>query len=512
MLVFIGGRYTMSETILFSFVGAQDPFNKDQINGPILTLISDGTRKFSQIFLFHTEDEMQTMRAVNTKKQISSKNTKVSTIPLSITDPTSHEQIFKALREYFSSCRFSPKDELFASISSGTPAMHACWLQLAASREIPANLLYIRDRHVKSGEPFVRVIDPCSSEFPQITPLLRVGDIPVVSVNKTEEAASRVGLIGESPCFKSALNQAMRFSKTPYPYPVLILGANGTGKELFARYIHDNGTRKSKPFKAVNCAALTESLFESELFGHVKEAFTGATKDKDGLFVQADGGTLFLDEVAELPMHLQAKLLRALQEKIITPVGGEVDRKVDVRIITATNRDIFAMISEKTFREDLFFRISTLDMRLPALCERKEDIPQLINHFMNKFNADNSTSKSLSPSALALLNSHTWPGNIRELEHTVNRAAVMSTSDTISAESVSFLSARNTTAQPLSDLPEFNEGFSIKGYLDGLKVRIYRKALLQAGGKAEAARLLGVERNTVYEVLKGDAGMVAADN
>lgn len=494
----------MSEVTLFSFVGSQDPKNKNDGDGPILTIIKDKESKYSQVVLFHTEDQMQTMRAANTKKEIglSNRSISVTTVPLPISDPSMHEQIFSSLREYFSPGRFNPGDELFVSISSGTPAMHACWLQLAASGEIPANLLYVRERHLLTSPetPLVRTINPRSSEFPQIAPLLRAVDVPVVSAQKSGEAALKEGLIGESAIFQLALNQAMSFARTDYP--VLILGANGTGKELFARFIHKNSHRNKKPFRAVNCAALTESLFESELFGHAKGTFTGATENKDGLFVKADGGTLFLDEVAEIPIHLQAKLLRVLQEKEVTPVGGE-SKSVDVRIITATNRDIFSMIGEKKFREDLLFRISALDMRLPTLIERREDMLLLIMHFLDKFNAKNRTAKSFSPSALAKLNSHNWPGNIRELEHTVNRAGVMSASDLISDESVSFLSARNQSAQPLSDLPIITEGFNVKEYLDNLKERIYLKALEQTGGKTRAARLLGVERNTVYEVLKG---------
>ena len=207
---------------------------------------------------------------------------------------------------------------------------------------------------------------------------------------------------------------------------VLITGESGTGKELIARAIHFASPRKDRPFVPVDCAALSENLLESELFGHVKGSFTGAVVTKPGLFEVADGGTLFLDEVGNISPATQSKLLRVIQEREITPVGGTRAKKVDIRLIAATNKDLPEMIKEGTFREDLYYRLNIVPLRLPPLRERPEDIPLLARHFLEKFCREmGGKPKSLSPAAVELLLRHSWPGNVRELENTMERIAVM---------------------------------------------------------------------------------------
>ena len=213
---------------------------------------------------------------------------------------------------------------------------------------------------------------------------------------------------------------------------VLIRGENGTGKELVARAIHFNSPRKQRPFIAVNCGAIPETLIESEFFGHEKGAFTGASSRKIGLFQSASGGTLFLDEIGDLPLAMQVKLLRALQEQKITPVGSTREMNVDVRIIAATNRNLEQMMEKATFRQDLFYRLNVMPIFLPALSERADDIPFLVNHFIKKFNRKHGRRVTdIEPASLAKLQSYQWPGNIRELENAMEHAFVIDTTETL---------------------------------------------------------------------------------
>ena len=234
-----------------------------------------------------------------------------------------------------------------------------------------------------------------------------------------------VRMVAASPAMKELLSLALRAA--PTPWTVLIRGETGTGKELIARLIHLLSPRKDKPFVELNCAAVPEGLFESELFGHEKGAFTGAQARRRGLFEQADGGTLLLDEAGELPLATQAKLLRALQEDTITRVGGEKPVNVDVRIIAATNRDLKEMVSQGRFREDLFFRLNVIELEIPPLRRRKEDLTPLIDFFLNKF----GVTAQFDPRAMAQLCKYNFPGNVRELEHILQRTITLARSSTI---------------------------------------------------------------------------------
>src|SRR5213079_145815 len=240
--------------------------------------------------------------------------------------------------------------------------------------------------------------------------------------------------------------------------PVLVEGESGVGKELFARAIHGSGERKSKPFVAVNCGAIPDNLVESILFGHEKGAFTGATERHAGKFVEASGGTLFLDEVGELPVAAQVKLLRAIQEGEVEPVGGRKTVKVDVRIISATNRNLIDDVKSGRFREDLFYRLHVFPITVPPLRGRSEDIPDLVRHFLIRFAAEEGKRiRAVSAEALAVLNAHPWPGNVRQLENAVFRAVVLADGDEIGAGEVpQLLHARPSapTIAPADDMPQ----------------------------------------------------------
>ena len=283
---------------------------------------------------------------------------------------------------------------------------------------------------------------------------------------------------------------------------VLITGESGTGKELVARSIHHHSGRRQAPFIAINCAAIPRDLLESELFGHVKGAFTGAIKDKDGKFMLADGGTLFLDEVGELPLELQPKLLRALQERVIEPVGGTKELRLDVRIVAATNLDMDKALAETTFREDLYYRLAVIPIHLPSLRERREDIALLLRYFCGKQGAD---SVVFDKSAAAALNAYRWPGNVRELENLVERLLIMRNGNTITIDDLpdkivngSTTSGPSTNSGKVINLPE--RGYS----LEQLEREVVVEALERnSWNQTAAAKFLFIPRHTlIYRMEK----------
>ncbi len=301
------------------------------------------------------------------------------------------------------------------------------------------------------------------------------------------------GLIGLSPRMQKVYKLIEKVSQ--HSYPVLVLGESGTGKELVARSIHFSGPRRSGPFVPVDCSALVPTLIESELFGYVKGAFTGALRSKVGLLEAADGGTLFLDEIADLPFDLQAKLLRALQEREIRPVGSNDRVRINVRVIAATNRDLEAAIRSGSFRQDLYFRLNVVQIKLPPLRERKGDIPLLVNHFLEKFSDPERPVRSISEDAMARLMAYDWPGNVRELENAIERALALGAGPVLQlADLPSNLHSSSSDRLPANDelLP-----------LDELERRAIFRALRETGGdKLAAARLLGIGKTTLYRKLK----------
>ncbi|HEX2570480.1 MAG TPA: sigma-54 dependent transcriptional regulator [Polyangia bacterium] len=314
-------------------------------------------------------------------------------------------------------------------------------------------------------------------------------------------------LIGESPTFLRAVELAERVAGSDLA--VLLTGENGTGKELFARSVHRRSRRAERPFVAVNCGALTESLLESTLFGHVRGAFTGAVRDHKGLFVEADGGTLFLDEIGDMPLALQVKLLRALESGEILPVGGDRPVYVDVRLVSATNRDLLALQAEGRFREDLYWRINGAEIRLPALRERAEDIPLLATHFLNQCAhlCVDGRAKRLSEGALEALLRASWPGNLRQLRHEMQRATVLAGDDPeIDAEDFSAAVAApvGAAARPrgaTSGSPE--EATTLQEKVEALERREIAAALTRHGGnRSRTAEALGLSRQGLLKKME----------
>jgi DNA-binding NtrC family response regulator len=280
-----------------------------------------------------------------------------------------------------------------------------------------------------------------------------------------------------------------------HAYPVLILGESGTGKELVARSVHFSGVRRNKPFIPVDCSSLVPTLIEAELFGYVKGAFTGALHAKQGLMEIADGGTLFLDEIGDLPFDMQAKLLRALQEKEVRPVGSTDRIPLSARIIAATNRDLDASVRQGTFRQELFFRLNVVQIKIPPLRERKTDIPILVNSFLEKFSEANGRMRTISEDAIARMMAYDWPGNVRELENAIERAIALGTGPILHAGDL----PTNLQYGTGDRLPQNDELLP----LDELERRAILRALREAGGdKLAAARMLGIGKTTLYRKLK----------
>ena len=293
---------------------------------------------------------------------------------------------------------------------------------------------------------------------------------------------------------------------------ILVTGESGTGKELVARAIHDLSPRAEKPFISINCGAFTETLLESELFGYVKGSFTGATANRKGLFEAAHKGTIFLDEIGEMSPSMQVKLLRVLQERKVRPVGAHDELEVDARVIAATNRDLSAMVKEGGFREDVFYRISVIPIELPPLRERREDIPDLAEHFINKFCSESGRTVSISEKALSLLEAYAWPGNVRELEHTIERAVALERTESIQPERLPEAITNYNPMRIVSahDLPE--EGLNLTAHLDHLEKNYILEALQRTGGnQTRAAECLHLSVRSLRHLLDkhGIRGMTA---
>jgi two-component system, NtrC family, response regulator GlrR len=307
-----------------------------------------------------------------------------------------------------------------------------------------------------------------------------------------EERYDFTNIVARSEKMKRVLEMVSQIAKTEST--VYIHGESGTGKELIAKAIYLASERKNKPFVAINCAALPETLMESELFGHEKGAFTGAIRSTKGLFTQAHEGTLFLDEIGDMPLSIQAKLLRALQERQFYPVGSEKPLEVDVRVIVATQKDLEGYVKQGLFREDLFYRIHVIPIHLPPLRERKEDIPPLVEHFLKKFSQQMKKDvKGLTPQAMQKLMLYEWPGNVRELENTAEYTVAMTQQDTITEDFI--LQTKSTVSQePLKPLKEAKDAYE----------RSYLIHLLEIceGNVSKAAKLAGKYRADFYDLLK----------
>lgn len=321
-------------------------------------------------------------------------------------------------------------------------------------------------------------------------------------------------MVGNSPAMHTIFDMVKRVSQTPTN--VLVTGESGTGKEVVAKAIHYNGPLKDKPFVTINCGAIPENLMESEMFGHKKGSFTGAVTDKAGLFEVADSGTLFLDEVGELPLTIQVKLLRAIQERVIRRVGATDDMKVEVRIIAATNRNLEDMVQKGTFRQDLFYRLNVINIRTPSLRERRDDIPLLAAHFLKKYNERlNKNIGGISTEAMDILKKYDYPGNVRELENLIERTVALEGGAMILPESlppmVNTISGRKMASS--NEIEIGDDGVDLDKVMGQIEKELLIKAIHAAGGvKKRAAKLLHISfRSMRYRIEKYNLGIVGDD-
>lgn len=489
--------------ILLTFTGFNDPYFKGLVGeqeqrGPILSLMT--TRSFDHIFLFDTPSTQRVTE--ETKNEITKlhRNSEVHVLEMNLDDPTNYQDIFSGLRahlhriiEDLTPARF------FVAVASGTPHMHACWVLLTASGEIPGRILHVRPpRFVTKEHPLVTEVDLSSPEFPTVR--FQGAPLPVQeSQIDVDSVRVQLGIVGGHPAMQRCLEISAMLA--PSQAPVLIFGETGTGKELFARYIHKLSGRPGA-FVAVNCAAIPEDLVESMLFGHKKGAFTGAIENQAGKFDTADRGTLFLDELGELPLPVQAKLLRVLQDGLVEPIGQAKAHKVDVRTVGATNHDLRRLVRQGKFREDLYYRLNVGEIELPPLRERRSDIPQLALYILDRLNDSLRRPKRLSTEALSRLQSHNWSGNVRDLENVIERSVRLCRHDLLDADDL-LITEPVTYADPLDALPDPYEGFALDEFLGSARKQMILRALDAANGnQSQAARMLGITPQAVHKFLQ----------
>ncbi len=468
-------------------------------HGPIKTLLS--TQEFDEVRL------LSNYRAAWSKKYVSWLGVKCAVVAADLGKPTDYNAIFQIADAELAAIR-DRKDwnqiELCLHLSPGTPAMAAVWLLLGKTR-YPATFY-----ETFAGKSWITEV-PFDLTIDVIPEILKNPDshLQHLASQSPSEIEGFGDIVGNSRAIRDAVGRAKRSAIRGVT--VLLLGESGTGKEMFAQAIHKASPRRDNSFIAINCAALSKSLLESELFGHSRGAFTGADKERKGAFELTHGGTLFLDEVGECDLEMQAKLLRVLQPlpgegptiRTIRRLGDDRDRKADVRVVAATNRNLYEAIREGKFREDLYYRLSAISITIPPLRDRKNDIPAIAERLLDQINRNfkaeepNYQHKSLSATANAFVKRHDWPGNVRQLYNVLVQAAVLAESQVLErSDLVAALGEMPDESRPSNRAFErpIGDGFDLEEYLNELQRNYLRRAMEEAKGvKVQAARLLGMK-------------------
>ncbi len=412
---------------------------------------------------------------------------------------TNHGEIYTLFEKNVQSFldNFGSDLNVIFHLSPGTPSMHAVWLLLAKTRFPNAKLI---QTSIEAGVEKVTVPFKISMEYIPLWQTKKDKDVISLSADKAYDPVSFKSIIRLSPVMESAVQLASQMSQSDLP--VLIEGESGTGKELFAKAIHDESPRKNKPFKAINCAALPETLLESELFGHVKGAYTGATKTSPGIIAESNEGTLFLDEIGEMDLAVQRKMLRVLQEKTVRPVGGSKELPCDFRLICATNKDLSKEVVDNRFREDLYYRINVGYLYLPPIRQRQGCLGVLIEHFINNINKRESNNPKFKPKQINVdvtkfLLTRNWKGNVRELENTIERMFMIQGIgiDTIDLETV------KNAYKPIARKDDSNildrnmdDGFILEKLINDIESHYINRALKATNGKiTDASKMLGIK-------------------
>jgi len=483
--------------MLVAWVGTADlraPDLDDEADvGPIAQALT--ARSFNRVLLLADQEVVQVAKFETWLRARTSFPIEIQTAKLS--SPTNFGEIYRAAVAALDDrlARMKQRTELTFHLSPGTPAMAAVWIILGKTR-------YSAELIESSKQYGVRTASvPFDISAELIPDLLRNADKRLTELSQAASPdIARFGdIIYRSEAMDRVIGRAKRAAFRSFP--VLIEGETGTGKELLAKAVHTASPRRNKPLRIVNCGAIPTELVESELFGHEKGAFSGAIQARSGYFEDADGGTLFLDEIGELPLSAQVKLLRVLQEAEVTRVGSTNARKIDIRIIAATNRDLMAEVSEGRFREDLFFRLAVLVLKVPPLRQREGDLGPLIDGLLQRINESSIDEpgyrkKKISPAARNLLLLHPWPGNVRELQNTLQRAAVWSDGEVIDADDIGEallpLEGRAGRNDEILNRP-LGQGFDLKGLI-GTVARHYLHRAMEAahGNKTQAAEMVGL--------------------
>jgi two-component system response regulator FlrC len=397
-------------------------------------------------------------------------------------------------------------DDIDGGLSNLRSGKGADLVMVDVKLDIPNLMTCLKSEHISvpviacgignDAQAAVRAIKAGAKEYVPLPPNAEL--IAAVLAAVTEEAHT---IIHQSPQMDRLLELGLQVA--PSIASILITGSSGTGKELMARFLHNNSKRKAGPFIAVNCAAIPENLLESELFGHEKGAFTGAIARRLGKFEEANNGTLLLDEISEMDPHLQSKLLRAIQEKEIDRVGGKQPVKIDVRIVATSNRDMDAEVRAGNFREDLYFRLNVMTLDMPSLADRVGDVPVLANYFIKKFAEANETpALSLSKDALKILEAHSWPGNVRELENTMHRAVLLGSGEEISTDAIMITGASTKNASALPGTDATGARLVGRTVAEVERDLIIDTLLHCLGNRTHAANILGISIRTLRNKLK----------
>jgi transcriptional regulator with PAS, ATPase and Fis domain len=486
--------------ILISFVGSHDPFNEDGSDGPLLSLLK--IQSFDKIYLFYNNDKFL-KRASEVKKKYDklSLGGAIEYIAVAAPDPTDYKLLYQVMNDQSQIIiknNKKNKPEYFISTTSGTPQMATMWILLNKAGLVPGKLLQVLDaRFTNSKKTEVRELDLSLDDFPQLKSpdqIKRKLSIYKTRIETLEEILNvkNVELIGKSKEFQETVKLAIQFSK--YPIPVLLIGETGTGKEEFAKLIHQKSNREGA-FVVLNCAGLNAQLLESEMFGYEKGAFTGADNAKEGLVESAKNGTLFLDEIGEIPLQIQAKLLRFLQDGSYRRLGANKEKKSNVRVISATNKNLEEMVKNNEFRKDLLMRINAAQVNIPPLRVRIGDTELLVRYFIEKFNADYNMNKKVEPKALKKICSFTWSeGNIRELHNKLTRLCIVS-EGVIKLNLVEEELDNNYSASSSLNISIPESGFNLKSVLQDIEKKYIKTALeVTKGNKLRAAKLIGYSR------------------
>lgn len=504
---------------LISFVGMRDPYPPDEDEpGPLLALLI--AQHFDQAWLLCNGAAMlERARDLEREAREEGVLTRFHPVDFPLKDVIDYAEIWERLQKSLNAIKEEAaapelacaRGEWSFLLDSGTPQMKTCLLLASRTGIFPATLIQgvpprfaggtYKARRVRlDGLPCMEAPPPKADSEP-ITVLYMTAEI---EPDEATASAQAPGPVARGPLFKDALERASRAAR--FDEPVLLLGETGSGKTLLARRIHDLSRRKGGPFIEVNCSAIPEAMAESELFGHLRGSFTGAEKERSGKFRAAAGGTLFLDEVGDLCAEVQAKLLKALDERAICPVGADSPIKVDTRVVAATNRDLSALVRAGSFRQDLYERLKVVVISLPPLRDRREDIPGLADNFISEWNEQYLEERSLSSEALEALQAWAWPGNVRELRNAIRSAAATSLEDLIELEAFPEEIQSGHGNMPCergqeSVLPA--GGINLPAKLLQVEWDYVSAALRRSHGNREAAaKLLGMTGHTLRKALK----------